>query len=563
MKRKVSIPALLVIICWGTLLALPLVGLALNNETLAGSAEGGGVDWRGLVRVGWNSIWVCGLAALGATAWALLPALVAASWETGWSRGIVVDVGDAPLFVAPSVVALASVHLLGGQGWITSFVARFIPMDRPGGLRFAPIYTLWGGAFAMAWAWLPVVFLCLYTVFRRLDRHGHEVALLETGPVRALLRTAIPGAGAGLLLGVAVLFLLAVADLGVPESLRSLPLLAREVYVQFGVYYDTRGALAAALAGALVALGALGVAMGVVRLAGMGSITEMDADANVEERPAPRGKTVLLLRILAWTMAILPTVTLVSVLFLTLRGPDGPFGVLAQTWKLTNKEFFHSMRLAGYAAALSILAGVIVGMALSRFRNPWPARTIVLLGFILPGPIFGMGTKLGLLWPPGSLPLGADDWLAWLDGTVVPMLLAWVVQFSPLVALLVDLQMRRAPREWTEAVVMESASIFAPFRTWCFWWILPAVAVGGLGVFALSLGEIGATVLLVPPGTTTLSVRLFTLMHYAPVGQVSALCLLMTLPALAVLPVMFWLFSGGSLGKTPIPAVATTQRLDP
>lgn len=543
------------LVAWLGLLVLSLSGLALNTESLAGSPDGSGVNWKNLVRVGWNSVWVCGLAALVATAWALVPAVVAAFWESGWRRGVIVAFSVAPFFVAPSVVALASVHLLGGQGWITRLVAHVLPMEGAGGLRFAPIYTLWGGAFAMAWAWLPVVFICLYGVFRRADRQGMEAALLETGPVGALFRVVIPAAGSGLLLGAAILFLLAVADLGVPESLRSLPLLAREVYVQFGVYYDTRGALAAALAAALVALGALGIALWLLRLAGFMAAVEENADADTDSTGVvPPGLPAMVVRTLGWVMAILPTVTLVTVLFLTLRGPDGPFGVLSLTWKLTAREFFFSLRLAAISAGLAMFAGLLVGLALATRRHPWPWRILVLLGFILPGPIFGMGFKLGLLWPPGSLPMGLDDGLAWLDGTLVPLLFAWMLQFAPLVALLVELHLRRAPREWSEAVALESSTPLTSLRVWGLWWVWPALAVGALGVMALSLGEIGATVLLVPPGTTTLSVRLFTLMHYAPVGQVSALCLLMAAPALVVLPAIFWLFSGRGVGKTAHPA---------
>jgi iron(III) transport system permease protein len=67
---------------------------------------------------------------------------------------------------------------------------------------------------------------------------------------------------------------------------------------------------------------------------------------------------------------------------------------------------------------------------------------------------------------------------------------------------------------------------------------MPAVLAGGVAVAALSLGEVGATILLIPPGTSTLSVRLFTLMHYAPTGQVSAVCLLLALPALLTVPLI-------------------------
>ena len=46
-------------------------------------------------------------------------------------------------------------------------------------------------------------------------------------------------------------------------------------------------------------------------------------------------------------------------------------------------------------------------------------------------------------------------------------------------------------------------------------------------VFALSMGELGATHLVVPPGYDMLSVRIFTLIHYSVYPDVAAFCLLL------------------------------------
>jgi iron(III) transport system permease protein len=81
-----------------------------------------------------------------------------------------------------------------------------------------------------------------------------------------------------------------------------------------------------------------------------------------------------------------------------------------------------------------------------------------------------------------------------------------------------------------EAAILDGAGLVARWRAVFMPAIWPGVAAGTLIVFALILGEEGIAVLLLPPGPTTLGVRLQTLMHYAPTGQVSALCLLMIIP---------------------------------
>jgi iron(III) transport system permease protein len=51
--------------------------------------------------------------------------------------------------------------------------------------------------------------------------------------------------------------------------------------------------------------------------------------------------------------------------------------------------------------------------------------------------------------------------------------------------------------------------------------------VAGAAVAALSLGELSATLLVVPPGIEPLSVRLFSLLHYNVEDQVAAITLML------------------------------------
>jgi iron(III) transport system permease protein len=43
--------------------------------------------------------------------------------------------------------------------------------------------------------------------------------------------------------------------------------------------------------------------------------------------------------------------------------------------------------------------------------------------------------------------------------------------------------------------------------------------------FIIAIGELAATVLVMPPGVSTLSIRIFGLLHYGAEDQVAALCL--------------------------------------
>jgi iron(III) transport system permease protein len=60
----------------------------------------------------------------------------------------------------------------------------------------------------------------------------------------------------------------------------------------------------------------------------------------------------------------------------------------------------------------------------------------------------------------------------------------------------------------------------------------PALFATAVIVFVLALGELGASLLLSPPGYSTVSVRIHTFMHAAPNRYTSALCLIAVLMSL-------------------------------
>jgi iron(III) transport system permease protein len=51
--------------------------------------------------------------------------------------------------------------------------------------------------------------------------------------------------------------------------------------------------------------------------------------------------------------------------------------------------------------------------------------------------------------------------------------------------------------------------------------------IGWIIAFILCLGELGTTLLVVPPGKASLTIRIYTLMHYGANKLVAALCIIL------------------------------------
>ncbi|MBX3727635.1 MAG: ABC transporter permease subunit [Candidatus Sumerlaeia bacterium] len=558
--------------CW--VRALPWLWLAAVLVLLAPLALGlgGGAEVDGpslaspqrLARLGWNSLRLAG----GAVVLAMLLAVPVAVTATRLGRGrLLLALACLPLFIPPTVLAVAAVRLLGPAGMLTRLIAGqeyVFPVTEqllgpPSALPGAPIYTLWGGALVLAWGYAPLAVLALVAVLRRAGVDAEEHALLHTGPLGVLARVTLPMAAGGALAGGALVFLFALTDLAVPEALRSLPVLVAEVYVQFGVYFDTRAALMACGVLAVLAGGAAGLAGWLATRTGLGGADTETEDPTPVRLPTTAGTRMV--KGSGWVLGVVPVAAAVFVLVWTATGPEGPAAVWRIVWSTARDEFFFTLALGGLLAVLAAGVGGLVGWALAAARRPAAWRVVVLVPLVLPAPVLAVGMQVLLRRPPGSLPLGLDDGLAALSQTHAPLLAVWLLRFAPVVALLVERALRRVGPETLAAAALDGAGTCATAR-----WLLlpacwPALAGGALATFAFTLGEVGAAVLLLPPGTTTLGVRLLTLMHFAPTGQVSALCLLLLVPgALAYAACVGVLAAGRAFKSASLPSAAGAER---
>ena len=103
--------------------------------------------------------------------------------------------------------------------------------------------------------------------------------------------------------------------------------------------------------------------------------------------------------------------------------------------------------------------------------------------------------------------------------------LVYLARFTPLAALALSASVRHVPSSHEEAAAVSGASWFRTVTRI----VLPQMKLGLLSVwvvvFTLAFGELGASILVTPPGESTLPIRIYTLIANAPPAQVAALAL--------------------------------------
>lgn len=210
-------------------------------------------------------------------------------------------------------------------------------------------------------------------------------------------------------------------------------------------------------------------------------------------------------------------------------------------WSLfaAGRRLFILWQTDGLIAAQTLLTAASTGiltatlallLAWAVLDHPWlrlPAVCLLLLFWMLPGPVIGLGLKAVIQRLVEEVREPLLSWLLYDGPSPVPVMWAHGLRVLPLAAGILWVGLRQVPRELREAAALEGA---APLRelvrvivpaSWPAW--LAAVVL----VLALALGEVSAGKLVETPGWETLSRVIFDRMHYGVAEDVAGLCLLL------------------------------------
>lgn len=413
-----------------------------------------------------------------------------------------------PMLLPPYVAALAWVSLGGSSGLVTRIAGRDILSDRT--------HSIVGAVLVLTSVLYPLSMLATEVAVRRIEARLEEAALLVTTPHRVLWRITLPLAAPSITATALVIFVLAVSDFGVPGLLR-VRVFTTEVFAAFAALYDFGRATVLALPLLLLSSA---VAVLAIRRAGDRTIVTRRGTAGAQP-----------LTFIEWKPALLVVATLVTALSLVL-----PLAALAlealgdRSWMATlegsGAAIVNSLVQATIGATLTVVTGLWLGYARARGprRAGRAADVLLVVLFAVPSTVIGVGL-IGLWNRPGVF--GA------IYGTDIMLLLVCLGRFLPVASLASAAMVRHVPISHEEAAATAGARWA---RT--MWRIVVPQAATGLAaiwvvVFVLAFGELGASILVAPPGETTLPIRIYTLIANAPPAQVAALALLQTAVILA------------------------------
>jgi ABC-type Fe3+ transport system permease subunit len=185
------------------------------------------------------------------------------------------------------------------------------------------------------------------------------------------------------------------------------------------------------------------------------------------------------------------------------------------------EEFGWSIYIGVVAASWWLLAGLTISLLAIRFpvlRNP--LGILCLLSVFLPGPLVGLFTIW--FWNRSE-----PQWFGWLyDHTLIGPITALGFRMFPAAYLASYFCLRRIPASVMEASRLEGCGQTRFLLGW-FSRSKGYLLACWLLLFLLSLADLSAILLVVPPGVTPISARIFELLHYGVRYQEAGVCLIL------------------------------------
>lgn len=353
----------------------------------------------------------------------------------------------------------------------------------------------------------PYVYMLARVSFLGQGRSAYEAARsLGLGPWAAFYRVSLPMARPGIVAGLSLALMEALADFGA-VSVFNFDTFTTAIYKAWFGFFDLHSA--AQLASILLTI-VLVALLAERRIRDRARFT--DSGRGGKRRTHLHGYRALAASLFAWSVLVLaflaPAWRLVSWAWGALDDLDMRYLGL----------FGHTLSLGAMAGVLTVSAAFVLAYA-HRYHADYSTGLSVrvgTLGYALPGSVLAVGVMLSLTWFDHRLAdgiqwlTGHDVGLA-LSGTVIALLMAYFARFLAVAYGPVESSLERIRPSIRDAARSLGAGQWETVRRVYLPMLRPGLLTAGLLVLVDVMKEMPATLLLRPFGWDTLAVRIYEL----------------------------------------------------
>ncbi len=388
------------------------------------------------------------------------------------------------------------------------------------GLSTPLIYNAITVVFVLTIIYTPVAILIFSSAIAHISASQEEAAWLMAPYPQVFFRIVLPLIKPALISSFLLIFLLAISEFTVPAFL-SVSVLTTDIFIQFSAFYNYQAAIAQSSFLIIICLVCLIIERRLLGDRPFLTVTGRSHRNRLVLSPATNGITTALL------VTYLFLSTFIPLAFLTYQSLAKGFDDILKAFFLLQAEMLYSFWLAVCGAF--ILVGMGLGFAYFKNKKPFPVLDFGLLWtFSLPSVVAGIAL----------IRFYNTSFLYLIYASPAIILIAYLMRYVFIAERLLTNRLLQLPDSLEQAALIQGAGHWTYLRLI----LLPLVADALFGAFLISfifcIGELGTTIMVYPPGTSLLPIKIFTLMANAPQSLVSSLCLVTLLFAGSVLALL-------------------------
>jgi iron(III) transport system permease protein len=437
-----------------------------------------------------------------------------------WGRTFLALAYLTPLLIPPYMQAIVWGQLLAKNGAVNSFFITTL------GFSEAPLnaYSLFGGIIVLGMAYFPFVTLLTISGLKNIDSRYEEAALLQSGHFRTISRITLPLAMPHILSAAIFVFVFSIIDFGVADILR-IKVFPIEIFIQFSALYNERAAVVLGFPLLMITMVLISLQVWSMKGRAYVNFTSGYHDGlRYHLGRAAQGLAIAFCLIVIGLSVIVPVGALLKI--------AGPFSTYLNVLKSSLGQIGFSLLVAaGSALLMTILAFFIAHSMLKS--SP---KTRLVLEYLTQLPFAIAPILLGI----GLIKVWNRPMTDWLYGGVLMIVLGYIAHFIPFTIRAVYASLQQMNPRLEEIAWLATTNKLRIIAKITLPLVKNGLITGFFISFILAMGELGVTLLIMPPGMETIPIKIYNFMHYGAEAMVAALCI--------ILLVLQLLFSLGLLG---------------
>lgn len=355
----------------------------------------------------------------------------------------------------------------------------------------------------------PLSTAILLVGFESIEQNKIDAARMFSGNGRVLFRVIIPLMKPVIIVAFGLGFIISTMDYSLPALLQY-NTYAMELFLEFS-YTNAPGRLF------MVSLPLLFVAV-LLFLPILKGVRQLAMHSTRSPVKIPVSIFTRILQVLA----LFTLFAQIAVHFFAIFTQISSFGSIFETLAQYHNELLISVQVALFATLLFLPLAFILGIYIAR-NNRTVLWFLLIMPLAIPTPLIASA----LIY------LFNREWAGAIYNTLAMPVMAVGLRFTPIAIWIIAAQFRQIdPSLFSAADIYQRNPVSAWFRV-----KLPLLCFGITGamssIFLLSLGEVGATLMVIPPGQSTIAITLFNNLHSGLSHSIAVLSLLLCLVTMA------------------------------